>query len=47
MSRRLPDWVWLTEIIFDDKGIQIKGKALSNNLIADYISSLENSAQYS
>jgi type IV pilus assembly protein PilN len=45
MSRRLPDWVWLTEIIFDDKGIQIKGRALSNNLIADYISSLESSAQ--
>jgi Tfp pilus assembly protein PilN len=45
MSRRLPDWVWLTEIIYDDKGIQIKGRALSNNLIADYISSLESSAQ--
>jgi Tfp pilus assembly protein PilN len=45
MSRRLPDWVWLTDIIFDDKGIQIKGRALSNNLIADYISSLESSAQ--
>ncbi|MBP7707289.1 MAG: PilN domain-containing protein [Candidatus Aminicenantes bacterium] len=45
LSRRLPDWVWLNEIVFDEKGIQIKGRALSNNLIADYISSLESSPQ--
>jgi Tfp pilus assembly protein PilN len=44
-SRRLPDWVWLTEVIYDAKGIQIKGRALSNNLIADYISALEASPQ--
>ena len=45
LSRRLPEWVWLTEIVYDAKGIQIKGRALSNNLIADYISSLEASPQ--
>jgi len=45
LSRRLPEWVWLTEIVYDDKGIQIKGRALSNNLIADYISDLEASPQ--
>jgi Tfp pilus assembly protein PilN len=45
LSRRLPEWVWLSELIYDDKGIQIKGRALSNNLIADYISSLEASPQ--
>lgn len=44
-SRRLPEWVWLTEVVYDAKGIQIKGKALSNNLIADYIASLESSPQ--
>jgi len=44
-SRRLPEWVWLTEVVYDLKGIQIKGKALSNNLIADYIASLESSPQ--
>jgi Tfp pilus assembly protein PilN len=43
LSRSLPDWVWLTEVTFDNKGLQIKGKALSNNLIADYMTSLENS----
>jgi len=41
LSRSLPDWVWLTEVTFDSKGLQIKGKALSNNLIADYMTSLE------
>jgi type IV pilus assembly protein PilN len=43
LSRALPDWVWLTEMTYNNKGIQIKGKALSNNLIADYIANLENS----
>jgi type IV pilus assembly protein PilN len=45
LSRRLPEWVWLSEVVYDSKGIQIKGRALSNNLIADYISSLESSPQ--
>lgn len=45
LSRRLPEWVWLSEVTYDDKGVQIKGRALSNNLIADYIASLEASAQ--
>jgi len=44
-SRRLPEWVWLTELTYDAKGIQIKGRALSNNLVADYISALESSPQ--
>jgi type IV pilus assembly protein PilN len=45
LSRRLPEWVWLTEAVYDAKGIQIKGRALSNNLIADFITSLEASPQ--
>jgi type IV pilus assembly protein PilN len=45
LSRRLPDWVWLNEVVYDAKGIQIKGRSLSNNLIADYISGLEASPQ--
>jgi type IV pilus assembly protein PilN len=45
LSRRLPEWVWLTEVTYDDKGVQIKGRAMSNNLIADYIASLEASPQ--
>ena len=45
LSRRLPDWVWLTEAVYDVKGLSIRGRALSNNLIADYISALEASPQ--
>lgn len=41
LSRALPDWVWLTESTVGERGVQIKGKALSNNLIADYIAGLE------
>ncbi len=41
LSQQLPEWVWLTDVTYDAKGIQIKGKALSNNLIADYIAALE------
>ena len=40
----LPDRVWLTEIVFDPKGIQAKGIAPSNTVLADYISSLAESS---
>jgi type IV pilus assembly protein PilN len=43
LSRSLPDWVWLSDVSFDNKGLQVKGKALSNNLISDYMERLENS----
>jgi len=43
LSKHLPEWVWLTQASFDKQRVQIKGNALSNNLIADYIANLENS----
>src|SRR4030043_436980 len=46
LSKNLPDWVWLTEVSFQGQLIQIKGNALSNNLIADFIYNLENSAHF-
>jgi Tfp pilus assembly protein PilN len=42
VSKRLPEWVWLTELSYDGQMIQVKGNALSNNLIADYIYNLQN-----
>jgi Tfp pilus assembly protein PilN len=42
VSRRLPDWVWLTDLNFDGQLIDIRGDALSNNLIADFIFNLRN-----
>lgn len=46
LSRKLPEWVWLTELTCDGQNIQLKGNALSNNLIADYIYNLENSPHF-
>jgi len=43
MSRCLPEWVWLTNLNFKGGGVNISGKALSNNLIADLINNLQNS----
>lgn len=42
LSRRLPEWVWLTELSFQGKTINLRGNAISNNLIADYIYNLQN-----
>jgi len=37
----LPDRVWLTGIVYDSEGIEVKGRARTNNLLADYVSRLE------
>jgi len=46
LSKTLPEWVWLNEVGFDSKNVQIRGNALSNNLIADFIANLENDAYF-
>lgn len=43
INKCLPDWVWLTELNYENRLIQIRGNALSNNLIADFIRNLEDS----
>lgn len=43
ISKCLPDWVWLTEVSYENRVLQIRGGALSNNLIADFIRNLEDS----
>jgi Tfp pilus assembly protein PilN len=47
LSLNIPDWVWLLEASYDQNEVRIKGKALSNTLIADYMFSLENSPSFS
>ena len=37
----LPDRAWLTEVVYDSGKVQAKGKAPSNNLVADYLARLE------
>jgi type IV pilus assembly protein PilN len=43
LSRCLPDWVWLTDLSFAGGTINLNGKALTNNLIVDFINNLTNS----
>lgn len=47
LSRRLPEWIWLTELSFQGKTISLRGNAISNNLIADYIYNLQNCPDFS
>ncbi|NIO48941.1 MAG: hypothetical protein GTN73_05825 [Candidatus Aminicenantes bacterium] len=46
LSKHIPYYVWLSEATYDKQKVHIKGKALSNNLIADYIYSLETSPYF-
>jgi len=41
MSASLPDWVWLTETTFRNRILEIKGRALSNVQISDYMDALQ------
>jgi len=40
ISKSLADWVWLTKMSFSNGKISLTGKALSNNLISDFINRL-------
>ena len=46
LSKHIPYYVWLSEATYDEQMVQLKGKALSLNLIADYIDSLEKSPYF-
>ncbi len=46
LSKHIPYYVWLSEATYDKQTVHIKGRALSNNLIADYIYSLETSPYF-
>jgi type IV pilus assembly protein PilN len=41
LSKNLPEWVWLNEVTYENQLIRIKGRAMSNTQIAEYISKLE------
>jgi type IV pilus assembly protein PilN len=43
MSKGLPEWVWLSEVSYENQLLRIKGRAISNTLIAEYIANLEKS----
>lgn len=41
LSSSLPQWVWLTSLKFSGGKLDLKGKALTNSLIADFINQLK------
>ena len=41
LSKNIPSWVSLSETNFDGRVVRIRGKALTNKLIADYLDNLE------
>ena len=46
LSQVLPDWVWLTKLSFSGGTLNISGKALTNNLIADFINNLQSTNHF-
>jgi len=42
LSKNIPDWIWLKETTYSKQTVSIKGAALSNNLISDFLRNLEN-----
>ncbi|MCK4888913.1 MAG: PilN domain-containing protein [Candidatus Aminicenantes bacterium] len=41
LSRALPEMVWLNNMKFNNRTLSLKGSALSNNLVADFINNLK------
>jgi Tfp pilus assembly protein PilN len=46
LSKLIPDWVWLEKVNFNSRRVRMEGRALTNNLIADYIYYLEESLYF-
>jgi type IV pilus assembly protein PilN len=41
LSKCLPDWVWLNEAVLRNRVLDVKGRALSNVQISDYMDALQ------
>lgn len=46
ISQDLPDWVWLTEANLRPQGLELKGRALTNIQISDFMRNLEKSGLF-
>jgi Tfp pilus assembly protein PilN len=46
ISQDLPNWVWLTEASLRPQGLELKGRALSNIQVSDFMRNLEKSGQF-
>lgn len=41
VSRDIPEWVWLTELVLNKAGVLVKGRALTLVLVSDFVRDLE------
>jgi type IV pilus assembly protein PilN len=41
LSDSLPEWVWLSSLTFSGNRLSLRGRAIHNNLIADFINNLK------
>jgi type IV pilus assembly protein PilN len=46
LSSCLPDWVWLTEVTYRNRSVDIKGRAISNVQISDFMDALQKTGLY-
>jgi len=46
VSRCLPEWLWLTNFSYINNKLSISGQAMSNSIISDFISNLNNSTYF-
>lgn len=42
----LPDWVWITDLRYNNRKVNISGKAIHNNLISDFINNLKGTGHF-
>ena len=42
----LPDWVWITDLRYNNRRVNISGKAIHNNLISDFINNLKGTGHF-
>lgn len=46
LSKEIPEWVWLTGLNYKQRSVEIQGRALNYEMIAEYISRLENNSYF-
>jgi type IV pilus assembly protein PilN len=46
VSRDIPEWVWLTELVLNKAGVLVKGRALTLVLVSDFVRDLERSGPF-
>jgi Tfp pilus assembly protein PilN len=46
LSKTMPEWVWLTDASYESGVVNVKGRAINNTLLSDYIANLKQSPYF-